>query len=130
MATVIDLMGLGTAPLPAEKIGHVIATGVQGVGTAQSGAKAIAQSVTVGVPITNQTAYALPTGSVSMAKEFYFYNDAASAVTALIYPPTGGATLNGSTSAALSVAQNKGAMFMCVSGAGGSAPKWFSILTG
>lgn len=127
MATTSDLMGLGMAPGLAGKAGHQIAGPLPGIGTAQVGAQALTGSVFVGAPTSGQTAYTLPSGAATMAKEFYFFNAAVGATTALIYPPTGGATLNGSTSAAVSVAQNKGAMFMLVANSGGAAPQWVAL---
>jgi len=114
MAIVSDLTGLGMAPALAGKAGHQATTGLAGTGTAQSGATALTTSVTVGVPTAGQTAYTLPTkaNGATFLKEFYFFNQAATAVTALIYPPGDGSSLNGSTSAAVSVAQNKGVVFM------------------
>lgn len=126
MALVSDLMGLGDSAAHAGRLGHTITSNLAGTGTAQSGATAITTSLTIGKPTTGQTAYTLPS-SPAMAKEFYFFNAAVGADTALIYPLAGGTTLNGSTSAAVSVAQNKGCMFMCVSGSGGTAPQWVAI---
>lgn len=127
MAIASDLIGLGTPPALAGKLGHQIAGPLPGIGTAQTGAQALTGSVFIGAPTSGQTAYTLPTGAVSMAKEFYFFNAAAGATTALIYPPTGGATLNGSTSAAVSVAQNKGCQFMLLANSGGAAPQWAAL---
>lgn len=132
MALSSDLTGLGIAPAAAGKIGHSVtpaltsSTFPPGIGTAQVGAAPIGTSVYVGAPTTGQTAYTLPNTDTT-CKEFYFFNAAATAVTALIYPLSGGATLNGSTSAAISVAQNKGAQFMLVHGAGGTAPQWVTL---
>jgi hypothetical protein len=127
MALNTDLTGLGMAAALAGRVGHAVTLGLAGTGTAQVGATAIGTTVTVGVPTAGNTAYTLPTGAQPMLKEWYFFNNAATAVTALIYPPTGGATLNGSTSAAVSVAQNKGAQFMLVAGSGGAAPQWVTL---
>lgn len=125
MAITSDLSGLGMATALAGRVGHQITAAVVGAGTAQAGSTVMGTSVTVGVPVTGQTAYSLPTGAIAMGKEFYFFNNAASAVTALIFPPIGGtATLNGSTSASVSVAQNKAAMFMLVANSGGSTAQW------
>ena len=140
MASNTDLMGLGTAPALAGRLGHqqtgtVNTSGVGGVvgnGTTQSGTPTkIATSVTVGAPTSGQTAYLLPasTANPTMLKEYYFFNNAATAVTALIYPPADGSTLAGSTSAAISVAQYKSAMFMCVGNSGVSTgATWFVVL--
>lgn len=126
MALATDLMGLGDSAAHAGRLGHLITT-LAGAGTALIGATPIVSSIVIGKPTTGQTAYTLPsTGSVA-AKEFYFFNAAVGADSALIYPPGGSATLNGSTSAAVTVAQNKGCLFMCVSGAGGTAPQWCAI---
>ncbi len=127
MALVTDLMGLGDSAAHAGRLGHQITTGLVGSGTTQTGgATVITTSVTVGVPAASFTAYLLPTAP-SMAKEYYFFNNAATAITALIYPVAGGMTLNGSTSSSVSIAQNKGCMFMCVAGSGGTAPQWVAI---
>ena len=127
MALTTDLTGLGIAPALAGRLGHASTPALAGIGTAQAGAAPIGTTVTIGSPTAGNTAYTLPSGAVPMLKEWYFFNAAVGATTALIYPPTGGATLNGSTSAAISVAQNKGAMFMLVANSGGTAPQWVTL---
>lgn len=129
MAIVSDLTGLGLAPALAGRLGHQV-TGVPtplvGKGTTQSGAQGLLTSVTVGAPTTGQTAYTVPakTSGAPFLKEYYFFNNAASAVSALLYPPGDGSSLNGSTSAAVTVPQGKGVMFMQT-----SIGAWFSILS-
>ncbi len=126
MALASDLMGLGDSPEHAGRLGHAITT-LAGSGTTQAGTPtALVQSLTIGKPTTGQTAYLLP-AAPPMAKEFYFFNAAVGADSALIYPRTGGMTLNGSTSSAVTVVQNKGCMFMCVANSGGTAPQWVAI---
>jgi hypothetical protein len=123
MTITSDLTGLGMAPALAGKVGHQVST-VAGVGTAASGAAKIGTTVTIGTTASGQTAFALPT-QPTMGKEYYFFNTSATA--ALIFPPASGTqTLNGSTSS-VSVAQNKGAMFMCVSKAGTGADQWLLL---
>ncbi len=140
MASNTDLMGLGTAAALAGRLGHALTGtintsgvgGLVGAGTTQSGTPTkLTTSVTVGAPTSGQTAYLLPasTTNPTMLKEFYYFNNAATAVSALIYPPADGSTLNGSTSGAVTVAQNKSAMFMCVANSGLSGgATWFCIL--
>lgn len=127
MAIVSDLTGLGTPAELASKLGHNIATLI-GIGTSQTGAAKIGSSITIGKPVTGQTAYTLPATAASMGKEFYFFNAAVGADTALIFAPLGGATLNGSTSASVSVAQNKGAQFILTSGSGGNSAVWLALV--
>ncbi len=126
MALASDLMGLGDSAAHAGRLGHAIAT-LTGSGTTQAGTPtAIVQTITIGTPTSGQTAYLLPS-SPPMAKEYYFFNAAVGADSALVYPRTGGMTLNGSTSSAVTIAQNKGCMFMCVASSGGTAPQWVAI---
>ncbi len=127
MALATDLMGLGDSAAHAGRLGHMISTALSGSGTTQAGTPtAIVNSITIGAPTSGQTAYVLP-ASPSMGKEYYYFNAAVGANSALIYPRTGGMTLNGSTSSAVTVVQNKGCMFMCVANAGGTAPQWVAI---
>jgi hypothetical protein len=126
MALDTDLMGLGMAAVLAARVGHQSTAGIVGIGTSQAGAKPLVTSVNILTPTAGQTAYTLPTRAPPTLKEFYIFNAAVGATAALIYPPLGGATLNGSTSAAVSVAQNTGMMFMLVAGSGGASPQWVS----
>ncbi len=122
MALATDLTGLGVAPAPAAKIGHpAVNDNVQGIGTAQTGAKKITATNTIAVPIAGQTAYVLPgtADAPALMKEYYFYNNAATAVTALVFPPGDGSTLNSSTSSSVSVAQNKTACFIAMKSSSG-----------
>ncbi len=127
MALATDLMGLGDSAAHAGRLGHMISSSLAGSGTTQAGTPtAIVNSITIGKPTSGQTAYILP-ASPSLAKEYYFFNAAVGADSALIYPRTGGMTLNGSTSGAVTVVQNKGCLFMCVASPGGTAPQWVAI---
>lgn len=128
MAITSDLMGLGMAPALAGKVGHQVTKALVGIGTAQTGSAPLTNTVTVGVPTTGNTAYALPAKSAapSQLKEYYFFNNAATAVSALVYPPGDGSTLAGSSSAAVTVPQDKGCLFMETGGQGGV---WFYILS-
>ncbi len=129
MAQSIDLMGTGDSGPHAILAGHQITAATNGTGTSQSGATAIATSVFLANSVSSNTAYALPAAArgFPVAKEIYFFNTGSA--TALVFAPTGGATLNGSTSASVSVSTNKGATFMLVSGSGGSAPQWVGIVS-
>lgn len=122
MALATDLTGLGVAPAASAKIGHPSVTdNLQGTGTTQAGAKKITTTNTIAVPIAGQTAYQLPAvaDAPSLMKEYYFYNNAATAVTALIFAAADGSTLNSSASSSFSVAQNKTACFVAMKSSSG-----------
>lgn len=105
-----DLMGLGFSWPQAERLGVINPSTVAGVGTAQSGAAALAGSTFVqGTTASGQTAFVL-SSTYPLWREFYFYNTTATA--ALVFPPSGGAIDNGSSDASVSVAQNRGRMFI------------------
>ncbi len=129
MATSIDLMGLGDSGPHATLAGHTISAVTNGVGTAQSGAAPIVGSVFLANSVSSNTAYALPNTAANfpVGKELYFFN--VGSATALVFSPTGGATLNGSASSSVSVSTNKGASFQLVSGSGGSAPQWVGVVS-
>ncbi len=129
MATTNDLMGLGDSGPHATLAGHTISAATNGIGTAQSGAAPITNSVFIANSVSSNTAYTLPNTARNfpVAKEIYFFNTGSA--TALVFAPTGGATLNGSTSSSVSVATNVGASFLLVSGSGGSAPQWVGIVS-
>ncbi|MEJ0092821.1 MAG: hypothetical protein WDN46_14290 [Methylocella sp.] len=124
MAIQTDLTGLGVPPAVAERIGYNIAP-LNGIGTTQAGAAKIGSSITLANAQTGATAYTLPTGPIAMGKEHYVFN--VGAVAALVFPPLGGATLNGSTTGDISIAAGKGAIFMLVAGSGGAAPQWVCV---
>lgn len=98
-----DLVGVGIQPEQAQRLGLDIAT-LAGVGTAQSGAAAIAKPITLGTTASGQTAFVLPS-TAELLEEFEFTNT--SSTTALLFPPSGGAINGGSTNASISVAQNQ-----------------------
>ena len=125
MAITTDLTGLGMAAALASRVGHAVST-VAGTTTTQTGGAQITTSVTIGTTGSGQTAFVLPTAKMvpPMLKEFYFFNS--TATSALVFPAGDGSTLNGSTSASITVAQNKYLMAMCVSGTGTSAPQWLA----
>ncbi len=127
MAQTSDLMGTGDSGPHATLAGHQIASSLAGTSTTQAAGTPLPTSVVAGNSLSGATGYVLPVGSRAfpLAKEIYFFN--VGDTTALIYAPAGGATLNGSTSAAVSVSANKGCLFMCVSGSGGSAPQWVAL---
>lgn len=107
MPTATALMGLGMAAQPAELLGGEPSARGAGVGTAQVGAKTILSKNSEVTPTAGQTAYILPNSNVF--QDYHFYNSAATAVTALIFPPVGH-TMNGTLNASVSVAQNKTAI--------------------
>lgn len=115
------LMGLGMSAQSAEQLGGNPSASGAGVGTAQTGAKTLLSKNSEVTPVGGSTAYLLPAGGVF--SEYLIYNSAATAVTALVFVPSGH-TLNGSLNASLSIAQNKAAIMWQYK------PKfWASILT-
>jgi hypothetical protein len=122
-------MGLGDSGPHATLIGRQISGPTAGVGTTQALGVVIGTSVFLANSTSGKTGFILPPSAVVFppAKEIYFFNTGDT--TALVYAPTGGATLNGSTSASVSVSANKGASFQLVSGSGGAAPQWVGIVS-
>lgn len=106
MATADALMGLGMPAQQAEQLGGNPSARGPGVGTAQVGAKTVISKNTELTPTAGQTAYVLPN---ALFQDFQLYNSAATAVSALVFPPVGH-TLNGSLNASLTIAQNKAAI--------------------
>lgn len=115
MALNTDLMGLGMAAPLAGRTGHPPKTTLAGVGTTQTGAAIITTTNTVGTTTGGQTAFILPTkaSAPAIAKEYYFV--VSSSTSGLVYPAADGSTLNGSTSASVTVAQNKLTIFWMAS---------------
>lgn len=127
MVLATDLMGLGDSGPHATLAGDQITGSTAGTGTAQTGATPISTSVYVGNATAGSTAFTLPKLAWPMASEVSFFN--VGNASALVFPPLGGATLNASSSSSVSVATNKGAIFMLVAGSGGSAPQWVGIVS-
>jgi len=105
-----DLVGLGVPAKLAERQGVVNPITKAGATTAQATATALAGSTFVlGTTAGGQTAFLL-SSSYPLWREFHFYNMSSTA--ALIFPPSGGTIDNGSGDASVSVAQNRGRMFL------------------
>ena len=121
MTVYSDLTGLGMAPALANRVGDQVAT-VAGVGTTQAGAAQIGTSVTIATTGVGEVAFVLPVLPV-LLKPYYVFNTSATSGT--VFPP-GSTTLNGGSSA-VSVAQNKGTIFMCVSGPGTGSDVWVAL---
>ncbi len=102
-----DLMGTG---LPAE-LSNVLGNAPKSItcaGTTQGTATAIPLVTNIElIPTTSQTGAILNTSSL-IGTRYYFFNAAATAVTAKVYAPSG-ETMNGSLNGSVSIAQNLGA---------------------
>lgn len=109
MAITSDIMGLGTAPALAGKLGHALSTSALPGGASQGAAVGIPTSASIINPAAGVANYILPTGA-SLAKEYYVANP--TAVAATIYPPVGG-TINGNAAnAAFTAAANSLSKFI------------------
>lgn len=101
------------------------AAGVACVGTTLSGALAITSPSANVIAASGQVAAALPAWAQPGAV-FTILNSAATAVSATIFPATpNGKINNGSAGAAVSVAQNKTAVFVNLDG----ADNWMAVLS-
>ena len=106
-----DLTGIGWPGAWAEAEGHTIGT-LAGIGTAQSGAARISNTMTLVTTSSGQTAVVLP-ANMPLASPYFVYNNSATA--ALLFPPSGCTIDNGSANASVSIAQNRGRMVIRVS---------------
>jgi hypothetical protein len=105
-ATDDALTGLGMPAQMAALVGATTQTALAGVGTAQTGAALIKSKSVELIPTGGNTAYILNTFGLN--EPVFLFNNAASAVTALVYPPVGGTIQGGSSNASFSIAQDKG----------------------
>ena len=114
-----DLMGASMAwPLAAE-LGNDV-TSINGAGTTAGAATPITSHFVLVNGASSQTGAILPSGATLGAQ---FYVTCPTATTAVVYCPVSG-TMNGTTNAGLSLAQNKTAVFIR-----NSNTDWVSILT-
>ena len=120
MSTAEALMGHGLPAQLAEDLGATPSAIGAGVGTAQTGAKQFLSKNSEITPTAGNTAYLVQN---TLMNPVYLYNSAATAVTGLVFVPSGH-TLNGSLNASLSVAQNKAAIMWQY-----KAKFWASVLT-
>lgn len=122
MALAVDLMGVGLPQEQASRIGLSNATTLAGVGTAQSGGKAIPASVTnvVATTDTGQTAFVLPSAA-ELFLPYLVRNSSSTA--ALVFPQTSGYINAASQNASVSIAQNLARIFIRV-----STDRWISFL--
>lgn len=100
------LTGFGMSAQMADLLGAQPYAAGAGVGTSQPTVVSIRSKSTEVTPTGGNTAYLLNTFGIS--EPIFIYNSAASAVTALVFPPSGG-TMLGSLNGSVSIAQNKGA---------------------
>ena len=121
MSTVSDLMGLGMPAALANRLGLTPAV-ITCAGTTQAAATTIQTHLSILSTGTSTTGAILPS-SASLGGVFVAACTAAT--TAVVYCPVSG-TLNGTTNAGLSVAQNKTAIFYRLTGSGDD---WVSVLT-
>ena len=129
MSIVSDLTGLGMAPTLAGYVGSQVIKSITGANAQGTGLVGTTGLLTGGISVLNTAGgaatYTLPVNAQAGKPYFVFNPNSTSGV---VYTPTGGATLNGSTTGNITVAQNKGAVFMLVSGAGSNSAVWFSLL--
>lgn len=123
MALAVDLMGVGLPQEQATRLGTSALTTIAGVGTAQSGAAAIPESVNNVLATTagGATAFVLP--STAAIDDAYSVVNSSS-TTALVFPPSGGSINAASADASVTVAQNLGRIFIRK-----SSTRWISFLT-
>lgn len=122
MSLAVDLMGVGLPQEQATRIGLSNPTTLAGVGTAQSGGKAIPASVTnvVATTDTGQTAFVLPSAA-ELFSTYLVRNSSSTA--ALVFPQTSGYINAASQNASVSIAQNLARLFIKV-----STDRWISFL--
>lgn len=122
MALAVDLMGVGLPQEQATRLGFTDPTTLVGVGTAQSGGKAIPGSVTnvLTTTDTGQTAFVLPS-TAELFVPIFVRNP--SATTALIFPQTSGYINAASQNASVSIATTLARVFYRV-----STDRWISFL--
>jgi fibronectin-binding autotransporter adhesin len=108
VASTSKLIGMGEPAGLAKLIGNTVQT-LAGVGTAQSGAKAVTVNNALLTTSGGATAFVLST-DWAIGDEVTVFNTSATA--ALVYPPSGGAFDGGSTDASVSLAQNVGRTFI------------------
>lgn len=95
-----------------------------GVGTTLSGGAAINAGAVVGIAASGQVAFVLPPATAR--SRVTFLNVAATAVSATVFPSTAAGKINnGSAGAAVSVAQNKTAEFVCLDG----SDNWLALVS-
>lgn len=123
MSLAVDLMGVGLPQEQATRLGFSALTTLAGVGTAQSGGKAIPSSVNNVLATTagGQTAFVLPSDA---ELEVPYMVTNSSSTTALVFPPSGGAINAASADASVTVAQNLARLFIRK-----SSTRWVSFLT-
>jgi len=121
MPSAKNLIGVGAPAAWANQVGFTVSSKTA-VGTAQVGAVPITTNLTILTTAGGATAAVLPSVEAG-AGPYIIFNQVSSAVTALIYPPSGqiiqGAGADVAADAAFSITQNKTAMFFKV-----SATKW------
>ncbi len=100
MPAAANLIGVGVPPKQAQALGFPTPPTLAGVGTAQSGAAAISQNMTIVTATGGATAFVMP-AAIPGAGPFVIYNS--SGTSALIYPGSSKTFNGGSADAALTL---------------------------
>lgn len=100
MAASATLIGVGIPPRAARALGFPTPPTLAGVGTAQSGAAAISQNMTIVTATGGATAFVLP-AAIAGSGPLVVYNS--SGTSALVYPGSGKTFNGGSADAALTL---------------------------
>lgn len=121
MSLAQDLMGVGLPAEQALRLGFNRGT-LAGVGTAQSGGKAIPRDVNfvTATTDTGQTAFVLPSDAELLMPYMVYCS---TATTALVYPPSGGDINAAGANASVSVATTLARIFWKV-----SSTHWVSVV--
>jgi hypothetical protein len=110
------LMGSGFAPLQTNSVGETVTTSLTGAGTSsQANALAIVDDINIFTTVASNSGARLPDATyASLGDKITVVNYGANAL--LVYPPTGGRINNGSVNASVSIAANKIAVFINLTG--------------
>lgn len=114
MTALKKLTGSGMAPLAATQINGDIDLGVTATGTTQADAYILRACNTRFDTVAASTGAVLPIGAPS--DDYAVTNFGANTLN--VYPPLGGKINNGAANAAVTIAANGMAYFLCVDGAG------------
>lgn len=107
------MMGVGTPAAQAVAIGGVVTDTLTALGSTQGTALALPSNVNRVTTTAASTGVIIP-ATAQPGDEYIVTNSGANAL--LVYPPTGAAIAAGATNAGFSVAANKSAYFVVISG--------------